>query len=54
MMFACKKFFGKLQELYTTEIIGGEIGLVYAYFMALISFFLFLLYNLAYEGENKS
>lgn len=54
MMFACKKFVGKLQELYTTEIIGGEIGLVYAYFMALISFFLFLLYNLAYKGENKS
>lgn len=54
MMFAYKRFFGKLQELYTTEIIGGEVGLLYTYCMALISFFLFLLHNLAYEGENES
>lgn len=39
---------------YTQLKLEGMVGLVYAYFMALISFFLlFLLHNLAYALENE-
>lgn len=39
MKFAYKNSLGKLQKLYTAEITGGEVRLVYAYFMALNYFF---------------
>lgn len=47
------KIFGKGPTLYITDITEGRVGLVYAYFMALILFFFFLLHNLAYAVENK-
>jgi len=48
-----QKFFGKLQKLYTTEITGAKVGLVYAYFMALISLVFFFSFCMIWRTQLK-
>lgn len=50
--FAYKNSLGNYKN-YTQLKSEGKVELFYAYFMALISFFLFLLHNLAYAVENE-
>lgn len=45
-MFAYKNYSEKNTKIYTLEIIGGKVGLVYAYFYG-FDFFIFLLHNSA-------